>query len=85
MALPPTAHDVAGGLGALLGFAILGRPGYMTKAGRDAGGRAFDPSTTVLAVAQTRNGGRGGDPQRHCAMLSAITFIDAAAVWLAVA
>lgn len=34
-----------------------------------------------------RNGGGVGDPEalRHCAMLSAITFIDAAAVWLTVA
>jgi hypothetical protein len=34
-----------------------------------------------------RNGGGVGDPEalRHCDMLSAITFIDAAAVWLTVA
>jgi hypothetical protein len=36
---------------------------------------------------QPRNGGGVVAPEalRHCAMLSAITFIDAAAVWLTVA
>ena len=60
--------------------------------GRKARGAVFGQRLASLLQlsfdAQPRNGGGvvvAPEPLRHCAMLSAITFIDAAAVWLTVA
>jgi hypothetical protein len=43
------------------------------------------PAGPLIARRYPRNGGGIPAAVRHCAMLSAIAFIDAAAVWLMVA